>query len=272
MREVRRQKGLPRRVVSELSGVSPRYLAQLEAGEGNISVALLERVAQALGVPIEALISRRLSVDPEVWRMTALLEQAPPDLRAQVMALLDAPRPAPGLRSGRICLLGLSGAGKTTLGAMLGAALDLPFVELGALVEKETGMPLVEVLSFYGADGFRRLEAEALERVIARQGPVLLTVSAGLAEQAAPYARLLERFHTVWLRASPAEHLARAQAKLPPPRDPALAMAQISSLMELCAPLSARAHAQVDTSGCSVEHSLRELVALCTQRRFLDNT
>ncbi|WP_299025530.1 helix-turn-helix transcriptional regulator [uncultured Sulfitobacter sp.] len=270
VREVRKQKGLPRRVVSELSGVSPRYLAQLEAGEGNISIALLERVARALDVPIEALIARKITVDSEAQRIARLYEGASDDVRAQIKALLGS-QVQGNPRTGRICLMGLRGAGKTTLGKAAADALGLPFVELSTMIEDETGMPLSEVLSLYGADGYRRLEAEALEQVIKRTGPVLMSVSGGLVEQEAPFARLLERFHTIWLRTSPAEHVerVRAQGHLEPIKDQPLAVAQIKSLMDKREPLYARAEAQIDTAGRSATRSLQDLVSLIVTEKFV---
>lgn len=270
VREVRKQKGLPRRVISELSGVSPRYLAQLEAGEGNISIALLERVAQALEVPIEALIARQISLEPEAQRIARQFENAPDDVRAQIKSLLSE-RKTTGLRTGRICLMGLRGAGKTTLGQLAANALGLPFIELSAMIEEETGMPLAEVLSLYGADGYRRLEAEALECVITDAGPVVLSVSGGLVEQDAAFARLLERFHTIWLHASPAEHVerVRAQGHLQPVKDHSLAVAQIKSLMDKREPLYARAQSQLDTSGQSQSKSLQALVSLIVKSQFV---
>ncbi len=278
VRDARKQRGLPRRVVSELSGVSARYLAQLEAGEGNISIALLERVAQALEVPIEALVAapalpdaevRRVS--PEALRMAELFDRAPDALRAQVAALLEAERVA-GQRRGRICLIGLRGAGKTTLGRLVGDALGMPFVELSTLIERETGMPLSEVQSLYGADGMRRLEAEALERVIRQPGPMVLSVSGGLVEQEAPFARLLSRFHAVWLRASLQDHVmrVRAQGQMAPITDEAPAMAHIRSLMDARAPLYAQAQVSFDTSGHSPQDAAHALVGIIRQERFLD--
>ena len=271
VREVRKQKGMPRRIVSELSGVSPRYLAQLEAGEGNISIALLERVAQALEMPIEALIAQQISVDPEAQRMAKLFESASSDVRTAVKDLLSAQTPVCP-RNGRICLMGLRGAGKTTLGQRAAAALKLPFVELSSMIEDETGMPLAEVLSLYGADGYRRLESEALEKVIKRNGPLVLSVSGGLVEQEAPFGQLLAQFHTVWLRTSPAEHVARvrAQGDLQPVRDESVAVAQIKALMGTRTPLYERAETQLDTAQRSAQQSVRELIALITQKKFLE--
>jgi|TARA_B110000908_G_C10143591_1_gene397956 XRE family aerobic/anaerobic benzoate catabolism transcriptional regulator len=132
-------------------------------------------------------------------------------------------------------------------------------------------MPLAEVLSLYGADGYRRLEAEALEKVIKQSGPMVLSVSCGLVEQEAPFAQLLAQFHTVWLRTSPVEHVARvrAQGDLQPMRDETLALAQIEALMDTQTPLYARAEAQLDTAQRSKMQSARELVALITQKKFL---
>lgn len=270
VREVRKQKGMPRRVVSELSGVSPRYLAQLEAGEGNISIALLERVARALEMPIEALIAQQISVDPEARRIAQLFERAPDDVREAVKGLLDTDKPV-GPRLGRICLMGLRGAGKTTLGRRAAEALRIPFVELSSMIEEETGMPLAEVLSLYGANGYRRLEADALEQVIRRSGPLMLSVSGGLVEQEAPFKRLLAQFHTIWLKTSPAEHVSRvrAQGAMQPVKDETVALAQVASLMNARGPLYARAEVAIDTGTRPVQQSVRNLVAVITEKKFL---
>jgi len=270
VRDARKDKGMPRRVVSELSGVSPRYLAQLEAGEGNISIALLERVARALDVPIETLIAQQVAVDADALRMAQQFSHASAEVRLQIEELLRSDKPS-DTRLGRICLLGLNGAGKTTLGALAARALGVPFIELDSLIEDETGMPLAEVLSLYGADGYRRLEAEALERVISIDGPLILSVSGGLVEQDAPFSRLLARFHTVWLRSSLTEHVARARAQGDIQRvtDASLAMAQIKALMDARAPCYARAEVELDTSDRGIQHSVRELVALMTANKFM---
>ncbi|MEQ6201977.1 shikimate kinase [Sulfitobacter sp. HNIBRBA2951] len=268
VREVRKQKGLPRRVVSELSGVSHRYLAQLEAGEGNISVVLLERVARALGVPIEALIAQKISVTAESNSIAALYDVASDDVKAQVRALLRADRPtAQARRMGRICLLGLRGAGKSTLGNLLSKALGIPMIKLDTLIEGESGMPLREVRTHYGADGVRRLEAEALDRVIAMPEPVIITVSGVLVEQDAAYARLRERFNTIWLRTSLAEHVARTGVQ--GEQEPPLSMAQVQTQMEALGPLYALAQAQLDTSGQNVQSSLQSLLTLIRENRFI---
>ncbi|WP_254796794.1 helix-turn-helix transcriptional regulator [Sulfitobacter albidus] len=270
VRDVRRQKGLPRRVLSERSGVSPRYLAQLEAGEGNISIALLERVARALDVEIETLIAKHVPAEPQAQRIARLYQRAGADVQAQVQKLLGANAPA-GVKAGRICLLGLRGSGKTTLGRMAAEALDIPFVELNRLIEEETGIPLAEVLSLYGQEGYRRLETEALDRVARRTAPMVIAVSGGFVEEEAPFARLLERFHTVWLRTTPSEHVERVrnQSDLRPLRDEPDATARIKMLMQTRAPLYARAEAELDTSNQTPEATLKKLIGLIRARDFM---
>ncbi len=154
----------------------------------------------------------------------------------------------------------------------LRAALDLPFIELSSMIEAETGMPLAEILSLYGVDGHRRLEADALEKVTQQSGPLVLSVPGVLVEQEALFAQLLTQFHTIWLRTSSAEHVARvrAQGDLQPVRNKMLSLAQIKSLMDTRKPLYARAEAQLDTAQRSTQQSVRELVALIDQKQFLD--
>lgn len=268
VRRAREQKGLPRRVLSDVSGVSPRYLAQLEAGEGNISIGLLHRVAVALDQPLEWLVSEEDAWDSEALQVAELYRQADPQARARAMEILT-PR---ALRARRICLIGLRGAGKSTLGARAGRELGLPFVELNREIEETTGMPIAEVMALYGQDGYRDLEAEALERVTQAHDAMILAVAGGLVAEPETYARLLAQFHTVWLRAEPEEHMARvrAQGDERPMAGNPQAMAQLRALLASREPLYARAEAQLDTSGKTEAAALDELLDLIRRRGFLD--
>lgn len=269
---LRKERGLPRRALSEMSGVSPRYLAQLEAGEGNISVLLLSRVAAALGTQVDQLLAAdEQPLDAEGVRVATLYAQAPAQVQGQVRDLLAPQNPAL-LRAGRICLIGLRGAGKSTLGRMAGEALDLPFVELGREIEAETDMPMAEVMALYGLDGYRRLEAEALERVIAAHDRVILAVAGGIVAEPATYARLLEQFHSVWIKTSAPEHMqrVRAQGDVRPMQGNPAAMKQLHALLEERTPLYAQAAAQVDTSNRTERSSLNSLLSIIAQHRFLD--
>ena len=183
VRKARERKGVPRRVLSEMSGVSPRYLAQLEAGEGNISIGLLQRVAIALDHRIEWLTGEEDPWSSDVLRVAELFRTANTDVQRQVLNTLN-PEPEETMRAHRICLVGLRGAGKSTLGARTGAALGIPFVELNREIEEQSGMPVDEVMALYGQEGYRNLEAQAIGRVIATHPGVSFdALATGAAQQ-----------------------------------------------------------------------------------------
>lgn len=271
VRKARELKGIPRRVLSERSGVSPRYLAQLEAGEGNISIALLSRVATALDHRIEWLIGEEDPWTSDLVRMTKLFRAAPADLRARVLALL-APESEDEARAERICLLGLRGAGKSTLGARLSDRLGVPFVELNREIEETSGMPVNEVLALYGQEGYRNLEAQALDRIIATHSRLVLAVAGGIVSEPDTYNRLLSNFHTIWVKASPEEHMdrVRAQGDTRPMAGNPEAMAQLKTILTSRETLYDRAEARLDTTGRTPEQSTEELVALIEAHGFLD--
>ncbi|MEM9638039.1 MAG: helix-turn-helix transcriptional regulator [Pseudomonadota bacterium] len=273
VRELRKTQGLPRRVLSEMSGVSPRYLAQLEAGEGNISITLLDRIANALDVRVESLLAEDVPRSRDADRIADLYRNAPDEVQQRVRGLLAPQNPA-ALRAGRICLIGLRGAGKSTLGKLAGEALGVPFVELNREIETHTGMPLSEVMAFYGQDGYRALEAEAVARAVAKHDEMVLAVAGGLVAEEATYLQVLERFHTVWLRTSPAEHMqrVRAQGDLRPMRGNPAAMQQLRSLLSARTPLYERAEVQINTSNKTVSSSLNDLLKVIAANGFVERS
>jgi len=220
-------RGVTRKALALSSGVSERYLAQLEGGEGNISVLLLRRIAQAMAVPIEELA------------------------REQEAAA----------RGARVALLGLRGAGKSTLGEKLAQNLGVPFVELDREVEQEAGAPLGEVFSMYGQDAFRRFERRALERVLKTQPRAVIAVGGSLVTDPETYRLLLDSCFCIWLKASPSDHMARvmAQGDLRPFRGRAAALDEIRKLLADRDSLYSRADAVLDTSDRPVKQSLAEL-------------
>ena len=272
VRKARELKGLPRRIVSEMSGVSPRYLAQLEAGEGNISIGLLKRVALALDHRIEWLVGDDDPWTSEAVRVADLFRSAPAGIRQKVLETLT-PVPPETLRAQRVCLIGLRGAGKSTLGAMAGQALRVPFVELNVEIEDHAGMPVNEVLALYGQEGYRRLEAQAVERVIATHESVILAAAGGIVVEPDTYKTLLTHFHTIWLKASPDEHMerVRAQGDTRPMAGNPEAMEQLKSILRSREALYERAEAHLETSGKPLHTSLDELVALIREHGFLDD-
>lgn len=270
VRKARDLKGIPRRILSEISGVSPRYLAQLEAGEGNISIALLQRVAFALDHRIEWLVGEEDPWSSEIVRVADLYRVASRDRRQRAMEILS-PEPVETGRANRVCLVGLRGAGKSTLGAKAGAQLGVPFVELNREIEEQSGMPVNEVLALYGQEGYRKLEQQAVSRVIATYDTLILAVAGGIVAEPDTWKTLLAGFHTIWVKASPQEHMARvrAQGDMRPMAGNPEAMEQLKSILTSREALYARAQAQIDTSGKSVEQSLAELVTLVRKRKFL---
>jgi XRE family aerobic/anaerobic benzoate catabolism transcriptional regulator len=217
--------GMTRKALAEGSGVSERYLAQLEAGQGNISVLLLRKVALAMGVAVERLIREEES-----------------DERC-------------------IALIGLRGAGKSTIGAKLAQALGVPFVELDREVEKEAGANLGEVFALYGQDAFRRFERRALERVLHQHERAVIAAGGGLVTDPSSYELLLERCYCVWLKASPEDHMARviAQGDMRPFKGRSAALDEIRKLLADRDRLYARAALAVETSGRTVRQSLQEI-------------
>ncbi|MEP1536328.1 MAG: helix-turn-helix transcriptional regulator [Paracoccaceae bacterium] len=271
VRRARTIKGISRRVLSEISDVSPRYLAQLEAGVGNISITLLMRVAKALDHRLEWLLSDDDPVSSDIWQLTEKFRAAGPDMRARVLAAFDGDTDGTA-RAGRICLIGLRGAGKSTLGKRLGAALDVPFVELKSEIETMGQMPISEIMALYGVEGYRKFEAAALANVLDRHQRVVLAVAGGIVSDRDVFETLLARCHTIWLQASPAEHMdrVRAQGDLRPMEGQPEAMAQLKRILEERRLSYARADVSFDTSGQSIQTAETKLTKLVQARGYLD--
>jgi XRE family aerobic/anaerobic benzoate catabolism transcriptional regulator len=270
VRRARERKGISRRILSEQSGVSPRYLAQLESGAGNISIGLLQRVAIALDHRIEWLTGEEDPWTSEALRVSDLYRSSNAETQRMVQDLLS-PEPEANLRAGRICLVGLRGAGKSTLGALAGQALDLPFVELNTEIESQSGMPVEEVMALYGQEGYRKLEAQAISRITATHDSLILAAAGGVVGEPETYNSLLTGFHTIWIKASAEDHMARVRAQgdeRPMAGNPE-AMEQLRSILASRESLYGKALAQLDTSGQGVEDTVSALVNLIRDREFL---
>lgn len=272
VRKARELKGVPRRVISERSGVSPRYLAQLEAGEGNISIGLLQRVASALDHRIEWFIGQDDPWTSEALRIADLYRNATAEKRQAAMEALSTHSPAQ-LRARRICLIGLRGAGKSTLGAMAGQMLHVPFLELNIEIEEHAGMPVAEVVALYGQEGYRELESQALSRIIATHDTVVLAAAGGIVAEPDTFKTLLAHFHTIWIQARPEEHMSRVrnQGDTRPMAGNPEAMEQLRSILKSREALYEQAEAQLDTTGKPLHASAEELVELIRTRGFLED-
>ena len=165
LRQMRKSQGLSRRSLSERSGVSSRYLAKVEAGDGNISIGLLIKLAAALEQPVEHFLMADALFHSDLPHVSQLYARADAAMRARVLQVLDPERMG-RQKAQRLCLVGLRGAGKSTLGARIADTFDAPFIELNREIEKNAGMALGEIIALYGQEGYRQLEADTLTAII----------------------------------------------------------------------------------------------------------
>ena len=271
VRRMRAVRGMSRKVLAQVSGISERYIAQLESGQGNVSIMLLRRVAEATGAPIEDLVGEETAASADWQVIRDHLRSATPEMVAEVKALLAGERPAgprmvadQRIAVDRVALIGLRGAGKSTLGQLVAERLGWPFVELNKEIEREHGFAITEILNLYGQDGYRRLERATLKRLIEQPGPMLLATGGGIVAEPVTFELLLASYFTIWVRTSPAEHMSRVreQGDLRPMANDKAAMAELITILSSREPLYARARTQLDTSGVTVDASATRLFAL----------
>jgi XRE family aerobic/anaerobic benzoate catabolism transcriptional regulator len=261
VREARERRGMARRNLSQTAGVSERYLAQLEAGEGNASVLLLRSVARALGLPLTELLEHRENA-VEQRLIRRFLERLPEHrLEDVVFRLMRDFGQEEAARRKRIALVGLRGAGKTTLGNALAAELHCPFVELDREIERDAGIALSEIFLLYGQAGYRRIERRCLDRMIASHAEMVMTVGGGIVSEPETFNALLVNCFTVWVKASPDEHMARvvAQGDFRPMQGNTEAMEDLRRILDAREPGYRKADATIDTSGETPETSLENL-------------
>jgi len=266
VRLARAKRGMTRRQLAQASGASERYLAQIEGGEGNPSVIMLASIAQALDVPIIELLPRSNGRTAAMAQILDVLARTP---RAELPALAEliesrAARGAAIDRGRRIALVGLRGAGKSTLGRRLGDALGCPFIELDRLVEQDYGARIPDLIEMAGIATFRRYERACLERVIAEHDAAVVATAGGIVSDSETYALLLRRTHTVWIKARPDEHMRRvmAQGDFRPMAQNREAMADLVAILDARRADYARAQAELDTSGDTVEQSCAKLARI----------
>jgi XRE family aerobic/anaerobic benzoate catabolism transcriptional regulator len=266
VRNARNRRGMARKDLARESGVSERYLAQLEAGHGNVSILLLRRIARALGAPLAALVRDGPDRPVEHGLIEQWLERLDPAGLAETYRLLSA-RIGPALSAGRarrIALIGLRGAGKSTLGRRLAAELGVPFLDMAVEIERDSGMSLSEIFSLSGQATYRRLERRCLERLVASHDAAVIETGGSLVSELATYELLLQACFTVWLQTSPEQHMARVmrQGDFRPMAASTEAMEDLRRMLAERAPLYARADASVDTAGRTERQSLRDLRAV----------
>ena len=262
IRKARSDRKITRRVLSEVSGVSERYLALLESGQGNISIVLLRQVAVSLGVSPESLISDSGSLNPDAYLISEIAKGLSRDKLTELKNLvLHELKNDPAERSTRIALIGLRGAGKTTVGGLLSTSTDSPFVELDQEIENSAGCNLSEIFMTYGQDGYRNLEKSCLENLLSSSSNFILATGGSIVQEPSTYELLLSTCFTVWLKADPEEHMERviSQGDTRPMAGNAKAMDQLKSILNERESAYSRADLTIETSGRKPGEILSEI-------------
>ncbi|MGI9317835.1 MAG: helix-turn-helix transcriptional regulator [bacterium] len=265
VRAARTRAGLTRKQLSLACGVSERHLAQVETGKGNISIRLLRQIAAAIQTPVEQLVRQ----EGDLTEMSLLIDRIGKLDRAEMVELLNQidqwmiDRQTQD-KQGRVALLGLKGAGKSTIGSRTAAHLGLPFVELDDEITRESGLSIEEIFTLYGEQRYRELEYECLQRVITENRQFILAVAGGIVSNLDTFTLLLSSFHTVWLSAAPEEHMGRVMAKgdRRAVEGNPNAMDNLRSLLATRQPLYQRAHHRLETSDKSINECCDELSEL----------
>ena len=261
IRAARARRGMARKVLALHSGVSERFLAQLETGSGNASALILRQVARALDVEPVELIRTEAADPPNLVHTIEFLRRLETSDLAKARDLLidrfgnqDAKA-----RHARIALVGLRGAGKSTIGTLLAKEMNVPFLELDRLIEKSSGVSLSVIFDLYGQSGFRRLEHRCLEEVLQNYPRFVLATSGGLVSEPGTYDRLLTTCFTIWLTAQPEDHMSRvlAQGDMRPMAHNTEAMSDLKRIIAERNRLYDQADLTLNTSSLSIEDTIQ---------------
>ena len=255
---------MPRRTLARKTDISERYLAQLEAGKANISVLLIERIAQALDLPLTELVKPKgtPAIKKPLAHYLAGLNGKAQDAALKVLQEHFDDKPETGQNG--IALIGIRGAGKSTLGQRLASEINLPFVKLSELIEADCGMSISELVGLGGQEGLRRCELAAMHKLTNRGDKIVLEASGGIVTSPQAYEVLLENFHTIHVRASAQEHIDRvvSQKDQRPMEGISEPLKEVEQMIRQRAPLFEKAHDIVDTTGQTVSMSEACLSAL----------
>jgi XRE family transcriptional regulator, aerobic/anaerobic benzoate catabolism transcriptional regulator len=268
VRALRARRGMTRKSVAIASGISERYLANLEYGIGNASILVLQHLAEALHCSVAELVGDVTTSSPEWLLIRELLEHRDEAtlrrVRLALASMLGTGSAVAG-RNARIALIGLRGAGKSTLGRMLADDLEFPFVELSREIEKSAGCSIAEIQALYGMNAYRRYERRALEEAVRLYPEAVIATPGGLVTDPASFNLLLGHCTTVWLQADPEDHMKRvvAQGDTRPMADSQEAMEDLKRILAGRAAFYAKADFRIDTSDQPLQATylaLREVV------------
>ncbi len=275
VRALRARRGLTRKAVALASEVSERHLANLEGGVGNASVLVLLQVARALQCSLAELLGDITASSPEWLLIRELLEHRDEATLKRVRATIGEMLGTGGdnaARSARVALIGLRGAGKTTLGRMLAEDLGFAFVELSREIEQFAGCSVAEIQSLYGMNAYRRYERRALEETVQLYTEAVIATPGGLVSEPATFNLLLAHCTTIWLKASPQDHMQRviAQGDMRPMAASAEAMADLRTILAGREPFYAKAEFALDTSAQALQPTFLALRSLVRETLHID--
>jgi len=250
LRGERARRGMSRKLLADHAKISERYITQIESGKGNVSIAILRQIASALGVPMSKLVAD----EPPSPEMEFLARLSPAQLREAYETLAKKS----ASRANRIALVGLRGAGKSTLGAALAKARNVPFFELDREIERLSGTSLGALIEMYGQQAYRRYELQALQEMLDQHPRFVVATGGGIVSESATYELLLRECLTIWVRTTPEEHMGRvlAQGDKRPMAGSAQAMEDLRRILDERTPLYERADLTVDTTGTTVEEAI----------------
>jgi len=267
VRNLRAARGMSRKSLAQDAGVSERFLADLETGVGNASILLLNKLAEALALPLGDIVGDPLEARADLALSVQLLSSLCDEKLGEARKLLQARFVAEGtatVRASRIALIGLRGAGKSTLGAMLAKELRVRFVELDTVIEELSGMDTTQIHVMLGQSAYRRYERQAVEATVASSGDgVVIATPGSIVSEAQTYSYLLASCFTVWIKASPEEHMARviAQGDMRPMAGNREAMDDLRRILANRNSLYEKADVTVDTSHKTLATAFDELRA-----------
>jgi len=262
VRGLRAQRGMTRKMLARDSFVSERYLAQLERGQGNISIGLLLKIATALQTTLSRLVRVENSETVEQALVNDFVRHMTPGDQQSALNLLYEHFSTPNRKHRRIALIGMRGAGKTTLGCRLAEHHDLPFIKLSAQIEELAGMSVPEILALTGRSGYRRFEEQALQEALTNNEFCILETGGGIVSDPRMLNIILTSCFVIWVQATPDEHMRRVieQGDLRPMQANADAMDDLKQILEERTPFYEKAHARLNTTGRDVEQCFKELV------------
>tara|TARA_E500000305_G_C4029841_1_gene244443 strand:- start:23832 stop:24737 length:906 start_codon:yes stop_codon:yes gene_type:complete len=266
VRGLRASRGMTRKMLSQHSNVSERYLANLEQGHGNISINLLRQVAGALDANISDLLPSSTKITPEHSLINDFISRLDREQQQSTLRMLYEEFSGPDKHQERFALIGLRGAGKTALGNLLQERRGIPLIRLGKQIEKIAGMPVAEILNLSGQNGYRRFEEQALFQTLNSHTSCCIETGGSIVSEARGLNMLLSTCRVIWVKTSPEEHMQRVieQGDTRPMVDNEDAMDDLRTILAERTPFYEQAHYVLDTSGKTVEESYQDLIEIIT--------